>query len=200
LRASRASLTRALLALGLLSAAAISEGSDLGHPYFPLAVGNRWVYRCSIEGTPAAGRVLQVRQKVLQDGVPYYRTELRVGKNSAALVQYFSIGDDGSLRRSLSPEPAYAEVWLAADTARDTRQGDWISAGVQPLRVPALPGAKALRVETFPFDSPDLPADQRAAWRARYYVLGVGPVGEADGLGGRCDLVFYRLARPPARP
>lgn len=199
MRAFRASLTRALLALGLLSAAFCSEGSDRGHPYFPLATGNRWVYRCSIEGAPAAGRVLQIRQKVLQDGTAFYRAELRVGSDPTPLVQYFSMGDDGSLRRSLSPGPVDVETWLAADTARGTRQGGWVSAGVEPLRLPALPGAKALRVETYPIDSPDLPADTRAAWRARYYVLGVGPGGEADGLGGRCDLVSYRLAKPTAR-
>lgn len=200
MRAFRASLTRALLALGLLSAAVCSEASDRGHPYFPLAVGDRWVYRCSIEGAPAAGRVLQIRKKILQDGVPYYRAELQVGQNPKPLVQYFSIGDDGGLRRSLRPGPADTEVWLAADTTRGTRQGDWVSAGIEPLRLPALPGAQALRVETFPVDSPDVPADQRAAWRARYYMLAVGPVGEADGLGGRCELVSYRLARPAARP
>ena len=192
------------------------------HPYFPLAVGNRWDYRCSTEGTPSAGKVLQIRQQVQHGGRLVFRAELRVGADALPLVQYFSVDGDGNLRRSLAapspiapasapasaPAPAPArgtdvgkrsgDVLLAADTAAGSAHGGWVSAGVQHLPLPALPRAQALRIETFSLESPTLPASQRAEWRARYYVRGVGPVGDADGLGGRCDLASYRLAKPAA--
>lgn len=177
------------------------------HPYFPLAVGNRWAYRCSTEGTPSAGKVLQIRQQLQRGGRWYFRAELRVGSDALPLVQYFSIDADGSVRRSLAAPSAIeaasgpdgakpsGDVLLAADTAVGSAHGGWVSAGIERLPLPALPRAQALRIETFSLDSPSLPASQRAEWRARYYVGGVGPVGDADGLGGRCDLTAYRLAK-----
>lgn len=193
-------LLATVLAPVLALAAAGSPAAEPVHPYFPLAVGNRWAYRCSIEGAPAPGKQLQIRQLLRRDGVAYYRAELRVGRDAQPLVQYFWVDADGGLRQSFQPGPEGAELWLAADTTRGARQGEWVSAGVAPLPLPALPKARALRVETHEVDRPDLSAEQRAAWRARYYVESVGPVGDADGLGGRCDLVSYRLARPAPRP
>ena len=185
------------------------------HPYFPLAVGNRWAYRCSTEGTPTAGKVLQIRQQLQHGGRPYFRAELRVGSDALPLVQYLSVDADGNLRRALAAPSAGAaagaasaaggggdhasrnsDVLLAANTTAGSPHGGWVSAGVERLPLPALPRAQALRIETFSLDSPTLPASQRAAWRARYYVRGVGPVADADGLGGHCDLTSYRLARP----
>lgn len=172
------------------------------HPYFPLAVGNRWAYRCSTEGTPTAGKVLQIRQQMQHGGRRYFRAELRVGADALPLVQYFSVDADGSLRRSLTaPQVGAADsgdVLLAADTATGSAHGGWVAAGIERLALPALPRAQALRIETFSLESPTLPARQRAEWRARYYVRGVGPVADADGLGGRCDLTAYRLAKPAA--
>jgi hypothetical protein len=200
LRALRDPLTRAALALMLLAASAGSHAQDPTHPYFPLAVGNRWSFRCSIEGAPAPGKVLQIRQQVRQDGVLYHRAELTVGKDAQPLVQYLWVGADGGLRRSFQPAPESAELWLAADVARGSPQGDWVSAGVEKLPLPALPKAMALRVQTFEVDLPEVSAERRAAWRARYYVKAVGPAGDADGLGGRCDLVSFHLAKRKAQP
>ena len=220
MRSLRAGLTHRLLApgrLALLPAAmagvlAASVGVDAGaaadaapaHPYFPLAVGNRWAYRCSTEGTPSVGKLLQIRQQLQHGGRLYFRAELRVGTDALPLVQYFSVDAGGNLRRSLAAPPARGaasgtdsgDVLLAADTTTGSAHGGWVSAGVQRLALPALPRAQALRIETFSVESPTLPASQRAEWRARYYVRGVGPVGDADGLGGRCDLTAYRLAKP----
>ncbi len=199
----------AITAVGAATTA--TAATEPTHPYFPLAVGNRWAYRCSTEGTPSAGKVLQIRQRLQQGGRWYFRAELRVGRVALPLVQYFSVDDDGSLRRSLAAPSADAaaggtdagqrsgDVLLAADTAAGSAHGGWVSAGIERLALPALPRTQALRIETFSVESATLPASQRAEWRARYYVRGVGPVGDADGLGGHCDLTAYRLAKPAAR-
>ena len=194
------------------SAANAAATAEPAHPYFPLAVGNRWAYRCSTEGMVSAGKLLQIRQQVQHGGRRYFRAELRVGADALPLVQYFSVDAGGNLRRSLAAPPDSGatrsaangtasvadsdDVLLAADTAAGSTHGGWVSAGIQRLPVPALPRAQALRIETFSVESPTLPASQRAEWRARYYVRGVGPVGDADGLGGRCDLTAYRLVKP----
>lgn len=223
-------MASALVATGTPATAAAPASSSattpattaITHPYFPLAVGNRWAYRCSTEGTPTAGKVLQIRQQLQHGGRPYFRAELRVGSDALPLVQYLSVDADGNLRRSLAVPSAGAaagaaagattgaaagggdnatrnsDVLLAANTTAGSAHGGWVSAGVERLPLPALPRAQALRIETFSLDSPTLPASQRAEWRARYYVRGVGPVADADGLGGHCDLTSYRLARPAA--
>lgn len=209
MRSLRAGLSGLLppgwVGLGLWAAASTAALADTAaaaaaHPYFPLAVGNRWTYRCSTEGTPTAGKVLQIRQQQHYGGRLYFRAELKVGADALPLVQYFSVDADGGLRRSLGVPSVSAagngELLLAADTAAGSTHGSWRSAGHEQLRLPALRQAQALRVENFSVESPTLPASQRAEWRARYYVRGVGPVGDADGLGGRCDLTAYRLVKP----
>jgi hypothetical protein len=181
----------------LASAGGPVADAGAGHPYFPLAVGNSWSYRCSIEGEPRPGKVLRITGRTGQAPNTSFRAEMRVGKDPKPLVQYFSIDSDGAVHRSLSPD-AVGDIVLAADVAPGSRHGEWVSAGMEPISVPSRRRLQAVRLENFSIDSPEVPAAKRNEWLARYYAKGIGPVAEADGLGGRCDLTSYRLSKPDA--
>jgi hypothetical protein len=170
-------------------------GVQAFNDYFPLAAGNSWRYRCEVEGTAQPGKVLQITERrVLGDEV-YFKAELKVGRDPKPLVYFLSVGRDGVVRQSSAASTDGAEVVVAADTAAKTQHGPWTSAGTERLRVPALSNVPALRLENFSIDGAEVPASKREEWLARYYAKGVGPVAEADGLGGRCELVSYRVGK-----
>lgn len=61
------------------------------------------------------------------------------------------------------------------------------------VSTPATGKIKAVVVENFKPDAPDISADRFMEWRGVFYVQGVGPVVEADGLGGDCVLMEYEV-------
>jgi hypothetical protein len=193
-------LGAAVAALAASMAAASGGTPAGGHAYFPLAVGNSWAYACSTEGRPARGKELRITQRIARGDSAVYRAELKVSGDPRPLVQFLFVDADGAVRRSLTAEAGDAEVLIGPDVGAGTRHGPWTSAGTEQLSVPALRRVAAVKLENFPVDNAQLPQDKRDEWLARYYAKGIGPVGEADGLGGRCDLKAYRLSNGSARP
>ncbi len=199
MRAFRDSLTIAasIAALGLAAFAKASPQTQAENPLFPLAIGNSWRYRCEVEGMAQPGKVLRIVARTVRDDGVFFKAELQVGQDPKPLVYFLSVGADGTVRQSTAAATEGAEVVIAADTTAGTRHGSWQSAGTERLHTPALPNVLAVRLENFSIESPDLPTSKRAEWLARFYVKGVGPVAEADGLGGHCELVSYRQAKSP---
>lgn len=43
--------------------------------FFPLAVGNRWKYRCSVEGEEQFEKTLEIVSRTTKNGVTYYKAK-----------------------------------------------------------------------------------------------------------------------------
>lgn len=192
------------IALATSAAGAGTAASASGEParagsYYPLAVGNLWAYRCSVEAAAAASKVRRIVGVTHVEGRAYYRTTLTVGTDPRPVPSFLSLGEDGSVWEGpLASTQGSAPVVPAPAPAPapGQRVGVWVVGGTERLQLPALKSAQALRLENFAIDSPGPSAERRNEWLARYYVLGVGPVAEADGLGGQCELTRYRLSAP----
>ena len=121
---------------------------------------------------------------------------LTVGNDPRPVPPFLWLDADGSVWEAPAAGPQGSTPVApgpAPAPAAGQRFGGWVIGGTERLRVPALKPADALRVENFAIDSPDVSAERRSEWLARYYVRGVGPVAEADGLGGRCELTRFRV-------
>ena len=198
MRPFRDPLTWCAGALAILAATIPSVAAIEDTTYFPLAVGNAWNYRCSVEGQPQAGKVLRIRDTKRLDSVVYYRAELAVGKDPKPLIYYLSVDVDGSVWQSPAASPEGRELLIGKSPAKGQSYGAWVVGGIERTRVPALPNVETVRLENFSLEAPDLPAERRGEWLARYYARNVGPVAEADGLGGSCELTRFKVGN--ARP
>lgn len=197
MRSLRDSLSLAIAAAALAAGPPVVAGNEAqtSNAYFPLATGNTWRYRCEVEGMAQPGKVLQILERSISGDGIYFKAELKVGRDPKPLVYFLSVGGDGIVRQSTAAGAEGGEVVIAVETLAGTRHGAWTSAGKERLNVPALPKLSALRLENFSVQSAEVPAAKRSEWLARYYAKGIGPVAEADGLGGRCELVSYRLSK-----
>lgn len=191
MRALRASLIRVPLATALF--ATFAEAAPVANPYFPLAIGNAWTYRCSIEGEHQFDKALRILTVRRNGEERVYRAELRIRGDAHPLVLHLALTPSGDVLRSFGLPTAERELLITATPKPGDAIGSWRVGAVVPLDTPARKAIPALRVETFDIDDPALPAERRSEWRARFYAKGIGPVGEADGLGGECLLLrFYR--------
>jgi hypothetical protein len=191
MRALRDSLIRASLAAALL--ATLAEAAPVTNPYFPLAIGNAWTYRCSIEGEHQFDKTLRITTVGRDGDERVYHAELRVRGDTQPLVLHLALTPSGDVLRSFGSPTAERELLMTATPKPGDAIGGWRVGAVVPLDTPARKALPALRVETFDIDDPALPTERRSEWRARFYAKGIGPVGEADGLGGECLLLrFYR--------
>lgn len=173
-----------------------TNAAGAGNPYFPLAVGNVWTYRCSVEGVHQFDKTVRVTATVVQKGVSYYRTELTVKRDQRSVVYYLTAAPNGSVFESPNPSDEARELLIASAPAIGDQLGEWKVAASETISTPALKQVETLRLENMPRDDPTLPDEKRMEWRGRYYARGVGLVAEADGLGGECELLQYRLVPP----
>jgi len=189
------------LALGFSCAAAAAQNAAPANPtpvasppaYFPLAVGNYWTYRCSVEGEYQFDKTVRLVSVSRQNDTRYFRAELRMKKDPNPLVYYLSADADGAVVSAPKPSREGREPLIPAAPKTGERVGEWIVAGSERISTPALAQVEVIRLENFARDDPQLPAERRAEWRGRYYARGVGLVAEADGLGGDCALTKYRV-------
>ena len=163
-------------------------GPLAGNPWFPLAVGNSWSYRCSVEGTFQFNKTVRITAVVSEGAKPLFKTEQRVGKDPRPLVYFLGVADDGSVFKTLKASEGTRETLVSAAPKVGERVGDRTVAATERIRVPTVGKVEAFRVENFPFDDSGLSPDKRAQWQARFYARGYGPVAESDGLGGECAL------------
>ena len=190
----------AALSAGLLSTGgAFADGAPSGavadgNALFPLAVGNTWTYRCSAEGSDGFEKTVKLTALVEQGGHRFFRAEMRIRRDPKPLVYFLSTGATGEVSSAFKPDDAAKELLITAAPKSGDRIGDRVAAVGEKMRVPALGQVSVVRVENFSRDDPNVSADRRLEWKGRYYAKGVGPVVEADGLGGECVLSRYKLA------
>lgn len=202
MRSFRNSLIRKLPALaGALALIVGVEGAALAEEprpaadsasYFPLAIGNYWTYRCSVEGKHQFTKTVRLVFASARDNVRYFRAELRMKKDKP-LVYYLFADTDGQVFSAPNPGRDGSEPLITAAPKAGGRVGMWTVAGSERIDTPALKRVDAVRIENFDRDDPHLSAERRMEWMGRYYARGVGLLVEADGLGGECVLARYRV-------
>lgn len=180
----------AFAASAAFSAVAGSDTTAGSASYFPLAVGNYWTYRCSAEGGARFAKTVRLAGESVRDGTRYFRAELRVRKDKP-LVYYLFADAAGQVFSAPTAGRDGSEPLIAASPKPGERIGTWIVGGNERIDTPALKQIEVVRVENFDRDDPQLSAERRMEWLGRYYARGVGPVAEADGLGGECVLTKY---------
>jgi hypothetical protein len=160
--------------------------------YFPLAVGNYWTYRCSVEGEHQFSKTVRLVFASARDNVQYFRAELRMKKDKP-LVYYLFADVDGQVFSAPNPARDGSEPLITAAPKAGEHVGTWTVAGAERIDTPALKQVDAVRIENFDRDDPQITAERRMEWRGRYYARDVGLLVEADGLGGECVLTQYHV-------
>lgn len=159
-----------------------------GNAWFPLAVGNSWTYRCSVEGRFQFNKTLKITGVSTEGPRPLFRAEQRVGKDPQPLAFYLGVADDGSVFKTLKAAGGASDVLISAAPRIGDKLGERTVAAKEKIRVASIGRLDALRVENYPLDDPALSPERRAQWQGRFYARGFGPVAESDGLGGECLL------------
>jgi len=182
------------LVLGVASTtvSAASYSADSSASYFPLNVGNSWSYRCSAEGEFQFTKTLRLVSVIQRNNVQYFRSELQV-KNDKPLVYYMFVDDNNQVYSTPNTDLNGSELLVSANPKAGEFVGAMTVAGNEKIDLPALKQVNAIRIENFDRDDPNTPVEQRMEWMGRYYARGIGLVMEADGLGGECVLVKYRI-------
>jgi hypothetical protein len=62
------------------------------------------------------------------------------------------------------------------------------AAAEETIDPPATGNIKALLIENFSVEAPELPEEQRIEWKGKYYASGIGLVIEADAWEGPASL------------
>lgn len=181
-----------VLGMGSTAVSAASYPVDSSASYFPLNVGNSWSYRCSTEGEFQFTKILRLASVIQRNNVQYFRSELQV-KNDRPLVYYMFVDDNNQVYSTPNLDLNGSELLITANPKVGEIVGAMTVAGNEMIDLPALKQVNAIRIENFDRDDPNTPAEQRMEWMGRYYARGIGLVMEADGLGGECVLVKYRI-------
>lgn len=167
-----------------------------GSPFFPMAIGNSWAYRCSVEGEHAFDKTLTVTSAEEIEGKRYFRTELKVGSDPTPLVSFVFTDDTGRVFSTTDPRAGTAELLVTRDPKIGDHIGSLTVTSKETVTTPALGTVEAFRVESFPFEEPGISEEEKMNWTGRFYARNVGLVAESDGLGGECLLVRIHLATP----
>lgn len=162
--------------------------------YYPLAVGNSWTYRCSVEGTFQFEKTIEIVSEEVRNGTRFWRTKLSVSAKKASPFYYLFASADGTVFKSAMPDQETVEPVVNAQMKVGDRLGQFVAAGLEKADTPATNLVEALRLENFARDDPAVSAEKRTEWLGRFYVRGIGPVIEADGAGGECVLARYHVS------
>jgi hypothetical protein len=192
------SLGRFVISLFLLFAGADvsilpaeSASSSASESFFPLNVGNFWHYRCGAEGEAEFVKKIAVISRGSSERGPYFKLEQRVKDKKLAI--YLNSDSSGKILRSLSPDTLKARVIAAHDMKVGESYGEDRATRVQVITTPATGSVKAIVLENFSPDDPNLSQEKRDEWHGRFFVQGIGLVSEGDGLGGECSLIKYQV-------
>ena len=198
MRAFRDRVSRLVLILAAVAAALalIAGASAAEQSFFPLAVGNAWIYACSTEGEWQFDRTLSLVSELDVDGRRYFRSELKMSGDSNPLVTYVFADEGGNVYAATQPGSQEATLILPADPKVGDAVSDHVVAAIVRINAPALGDAEAIRIENFSAEDPNIPEERRLEWEGKFYVRGVGLAIEADGLGGECVLSKFNLANP----
>lgn len=179
----------------LLQVTACSANEDAGvsapsgaNAYFPLAVGNKWEYECSVEGEYAFDKTLTITAIEMSGGSKLYRGELQTDDGADPLIQYYSVDAKGVVHASLEKSNKDKTPIISANPKDGETINGLFVRKAKKIELPGLGKVTATLVENFELDNPKLNESQRMEWEGKYYARGIGLVTEADGLGGKCVL------------
>lgn len=161
--------------------------------YYPLAVGNKWIYSCSVEGEHAFDKTLTIVGRQTTNRLTYFRGELVVGDDPNPLVLYFIVDGQGNVYSSLDKSSEAKELIITAKPKKGDTLGSLSVAANEEIDTPAAGTITAIRLENFALDDPKVSELKRMDWEGKFYARGVGLVAEADGLGGECILIDFSL-------
>ncbi len=169
------------------------EPSHIHNPYFPLAVGNSWSYRCSVEGKFQFTKKITITSLTVKDGLRRFRVETRNVTDAKPLVSYLIIDSSGQVMTSLWPTSDSLEPLIKAAPKLGDRFGKFAVVTIQPSTDKKYRNAQIVSLENFSVDDPRVPEEKHLEWLGKTYGKGIGLVEEADGLGGACILSTYSV-------
>ena len=162
--------------------------------YYPLGLGNSWTFRCSVEGQFRFEKTLSLTSETVTGDTRFFRAELTRSGDNTPFNYYLFRAADGTVFKAPGPNRESAEPLVGSDMKVGEKVGNFTAAAMEKTSTPATNELEAIRLENFSQADPNVAADKRLEWLGRSYAKGVGPLVEADGLGGECVLVRYKLA------
>ncbi|MET0051005.1 MAG: hypothetical protein ABW095_07970 [Candidatus Thiodiazotropha sp.] len=132
----------------------------------------------------------------VHQGTEYFHGQLQVGDDPSTLNLFYHADDLGGIFMTFDPALADETLLVTANPLSGDRIGNCQVAGEELVETPATGEIKALLIENFSLDNPQLQDEQRMEWEGKHYARGVGLVSEADGLGGSCVLHAFHLQNP----
>jgi len=160
--------------------------------FSPLAVGNTWVYKCSLEGQFQFNKKIAIVSVATQNGHAVYRSEMRLGNDPKPLATYLHLDLEGRVMYSLQPDLVESKPIMAVTPKVGDRFDDMTVAAIEPSSLKKFSGVAAARLENYPYPM-DGSEDKQMRWRSKWYGKGIGLLEEADGLGGSCILTSFRV-------
>lgn len=173
----------------------VKQSATKSAPYFPLAIGHRWSYSCSVEGEYAFDKSLTITGSEVDQEIEYFRVELRIGNDPEPLEMFYFLDKRGNVNSSVHQAPGENMLLISSDPHPGDIIGSLIVSSEPEVETPATGKIKALLVENFSLDDPLLSGEKRMEWEGKYYARDIGLVIEADGLGGECSLVEFSRAK-----
>lgn len=167
---------------------AVNSGLPSTDTYFPLVVGNKWEYDCSVEGEHAFYKTLTITAVENSHGSKIYRGELQMDDGSDPLIQYYSTDSNGAAYTALDKSNK-DRVKILPPHRQDVESINGLLVKKdKEVELPHKGKVTAILIENFELEDPKLDESKRMEWEGKYYVRGIGLVTEADGLGGECVL------------
>lgn len=80
--------------------------------YYPLEVGNKWIYRCSVEGEFQFNKTVTVASSSDRPG--QFRVETKIGKDPKPAVSYLGVDTNGVITTSVSPDGSSPETTISS--------------------------------------------------------------------------------------
>lgn len=161
--------------------------------FFPLSEGNRWRYRCSVEGKFQFEKEIKIVSVVIQKEVRLHKVESRISTDEKPFV-YYLFNEKKKVFRTFDLNITERELVITVNPKLGDRldqelkisRHDWVT-------TPATGKIEALIVENFNPEQSANASNEILDWRGFFYARGIGCVAEADGLGGECVLIDYHV-------
>lgn len=182
-----------LCVLCALAVHANAENASVESPYFPLAVGNTWAYRCSLEGEYQSSKTFNIAASTQNKGQLVFRLEMRVDKDPKPLVSHLFVTPEGLVMEAFNTTLEDAKPLISVSPKRNERFGELKVVKIGPSEIKKYAKVKTVFLENYSAESPNMKQEKYLAWHGKRYGQGIGLLVEADGTGGDCELSKYSL-------